>query len=69
MTSGGETPVETLLAGLLAGAVLLCGCADLALEANRKPALIEISPDSGLLTVGEPVKLWNSSSRTRTAKQ
>ena len=57
MTSGGETPVKTLPAGLLAGAVLLCGCADLALEANRKPVLIEISPDSGLLTVGETVKL------------
>ena len=42
---------------LLAGAVLLCGCADLALEANRKPVLMTLSPDSGLLTVGEPAKL------------
>ncbi len=57
MPSGGETPTKTFLAGLLAGAVLLCGCADLALEANRKPVLIELSPDSGLLTVGEPAKL------------
>ena len=57
MPSGGETPTKTFLAGLLAGAVLLCGCADLALEANRKPVLIELSPDSGLLTVGQPAKL------------
>lgn len=38
-------------------AVLLCGCADLALEANRKPVLMTLSPDSGMLAVGEPAKL------------
>ena len=42
---------------LLAGAGLLCGCGDLAREADRVPTELLVSPDSGLLTVGEPAKL------------
>ena len=42
---------------LLAGAVILCGCSDLALEANRIPTTLFVFPDSGLLTTGEPTKL------------
>ncbi len=42
---------------ILAGTVLLCGCADLALEADRIPTEMTLSPDTGLLTVGEPTKL------------
>ena len=57
MPPGCETLSKKLLAGLLAGVVLQCGCTDLALEANRIPARMTLSPDSGLLTVGEPAKL------------
>jgi len=42
---------------ILAGAVLACGCADLAMEADRIPTEITISPDTGLLTMGRPTKL------------
>ena len=48
---------ETLMNTLLAGAGLLCGCGDLAREADRVPTELLVSPDSGLLTVGEPAKL------------
>ena len=48
---------ETLLKTLLAGAVLLWGCGDLALEADRIPTELTLSPDSGLLTVRESTKL------------
>jgi len=42
---------------ILAAAVLAWGCADLAMEAERIPTSITLSPDTGLLTVGEPTKL------------
>ena len=42
---------------LLAGVALLCGCGDLVLEADRVPVELEVSPDSGLLTAGQPTKL------------
>lgn len=45
------------LSSILAGAVLLWGCADLALEADRIPKEMTLSPDTGMLTVGEPTKL------------
>ena len=48
---------ETLLKTVLAGVVLLCGCADLALETDRIPTEMTLSPDSGLLTVGARTKL------------
>ena len=49
---------RTLLNILPAGVVaLLCGCADLALDAGRVPTELRVSPDSGLLTVGEPARL------------
>ena len=53
-TFAGGTPV---LYVLLPVAMLLGGCGDLALEADRIPTGIEISPDTGLFTVGEPEKL------------
>ncbi len=42
---------------LLPVAMLLGGCSDLALEADRIPTTIEISPDTGLFTAGEPETL------------
>ena len=45
------------VARVLAGAALLCGCADLALESDRVPTEMTLSPDRVLLTVGEPTKL------------
>ena len=42
---------------LLPVAILLGGCGDLALEADRIPAELEIAPDPGLLKGGEPTKL------------
>ena len=42
----------TLLSNILAGTVLLCGCADLALEADRIPKEMTLSPDTGMLTAG-----------------
>ena len=47
----------TFLSSIPAGAVLLWGCADLALEADRIPTEMTLSPDTGMLTVGEPTKL------------
>jgi len=47
----------TLLSTILAGVALLWGCADLAMQADRIPTEMTLSPDSGLLTVGEPAKL------------
>ena len=47
----------TVLNMLLPVAMLLGGCSDLALEADRIPTEIEISPDTGLFTAGEPEKL------------
>ena len=47
------TPLKTILAG----ALLFWGCADLALEADRIPVEMTLTPDSGLLTAGEPTKL------------
>ena len=47
------TPLKTLLAS----AVLLWGCADLAMETDFMPAEMTLSPDTGLFTVGEPTKL------------
>jgi hypothetical protein len=47
----------TRLKALLTGTLLLCGCADLALEADRIPTAITLTPNSGLLTAGEPTKL------------
>ena len=44
-------------AALLAGALLLWGCGDLSLQSDRKPTEMTLSPDTGLLTVGEPTKL------------
>ncbi|MDE2985561.1 MAG: M66 family metalloprotease [Gemmatimonadota bacterium] len=44
-------------AALLAGTVLLGACADLALEADRIPTSVEISPRGGFFTEGETVKL------------
>ena len=52
-----STTTGTLLKTLLAGAVLLHGCADLAMEADRIPTKLVLSPDSGLLTAGKPTKL------------
>ena len=48
---------EALLSTVLAGVVLLCGCADLALESGRVPTEMTLSPAGVLLTVGEPTKL------------
>lgn len=45
------------LSTVLAGAVLPWGCAELALEADRIPSEITLSPANVLLTVGEPTKL------------
>ena len=47
----------TCLTTLLPGALLLWGCADLAMELDRIPTQMTISPDTGLLTVGEATKL------------
>ena len=47
----------TFPSSILAGAVLLWGCGDLALEADRIPTEMTLSPDTGMLTVGEPTKL------------
>ena len=44
-------------AAILAGAVLLGGCADLALEADRIPAELVINPGRALLGTGEMVEL------------
>ena len=46
-----------LVKTLLPGMVLLWGCADLAMEADRIPTEVTLSPDAGLFTVGEPTKL------------
>ena len=48
---------EAFMKTLLAGAVLLWGCADLALEADRIPAELKISPDRAALRKGESAKL------------
>ena len=48
---------EALLKTLLAGAVLLWGCADLAMEVNRTAAELKISPDRAVLRKGESTKL------------
>ena len=48
---------DTLTKALLVGAALLCGCADLTLERDFKPTEMTLSPDTGLLTVGEATKL------------
>ena len=48
---------QTLLKTTLAGVVLLWGCADLALEADRIPAELVISPDRGLLESGKSVDM------------
>ncbi len=48
---------ESLFGTLLAGAVLLAGCADFAMEVDRIPTEMTLSPDTGLLTVGQPTKL------------
>ena len=48
---------EALASTIVAVAALLCGCADLALNADRIPTEMTLSPDSVLLTVGEPTKL------------
>jgi len=45
------------LSTVLAGAVLPWGCAELALEADRIPTEMTLSPANVLLTVGEPTKL------------
>ena len=49
-----EALMKTLL---LAGAVLLWGCADLAMEADRIPTELKISPDREALRKGESTKL------------
>ena len=38
-------------------AVLLVGCADFAVEAERVPTEVTLFPDTGLLTVGDPTEL------------
>ena len=48
---------EGLLKTIVAGAVLLCGCADLALETERIPTELVISPARGLFNEGEPTRL------------
>ena len=48
---------DAFMKTLLAGAVLLWGCADLALEADRIPAELEISPERAALRKGESTKL------------
>ena len=48
---------EAFMKTLLAGAVLLWGCADLALEVDRIPAELKISPDRAVLRKGESTKL------------
>ena len=52
-----STTTGTLLKALLAGAVLLHGCADLSMEADRIPTALVVSPDTGLLTAGKPTRL------------
>lgn len=42
---------------LSAGVLVFWGCGDLSLQSDRKPTTMELSPDTGLLTVGEPTKL------------
>ena len=56
---GSRTVVErvTLLKTLLPGAVLLWGCADLAMESERIPTEVAIVPDRGRLAAGEPKEL------------
>ena len=55
--TGKHAGIEALLTTLLAGAVLLWGCADLAMEVDKIPAELEISPDRAVLGKGESVKL------------
>ncbi len=47
----------TLLKALLPGVVLLAGCADLAMEAERIPTEVAIVPDRGRFAAGEPNEL------------
>ena len=51
--AGGTTFLKTLLPG----AVLLGGCADLAMEAERIPTEVAIVPDRGRFAAGEPKEL------------
>ncbi len=46
-----------LPAKLLPGAVLLCGCADLAMEPDRIPTEMAVVPDLGRFGAGEPTEL------------
>ena len=48
---------ETRRKTLLAGVALLCGCADLAPEADRMPTELEVAPDRDALRSGEQIKL------------
>ncbi len=48
----------TFAKAVLAGTVVLLGCGDLAMEADRVPTELSVSPpDSGRFTVGEPTRL------------
>ena len=48
----------TFSKAVLAGTVILLGCADLKTQADRVPTVLVVSPaDSGRFTVGEPAKL------------
>jgi len=55
--TGAGTTGATFSKAVLAGTVILLGCADLAVKSDRIPTELVVSPDSGLLTVGEPTKL------------
>ena len=48
---------KTLFNALLAGAVLMSGCADLSLEGDRIPTELTITPESGRVSSDEPTRL------------
>lgn len=56
-TTGAGTSGTRFSKAGAAGAAILLGCADLAMESDRIPTELAVSPDTGLLTVGEPTKL------------
>ncbi|MDE2973859.1 MAG: M66 family metalloprotease [Gemmatimonadota bacterium] len=56
--TGAGTTGATFFKAMLAGTAILLGCGDLALESDRIPTELAVSPpDSGRFTVGEPTKL------------
>ena len=58
MTKTGKFPnSEALMKAFLMGAVLLWGCADLALEADRIPSRLGLAPEGAVFGQGEQAKL------------